>query len=58
MSAGFGTRGGTQVISKVSGPTSPKPRLVGAGTAIRRREQRGSCNTSTGLLLVIKRCKE
>lgn len=41
MSAGLGTRGETQVTSIVSDPTWPKPKSVGAGTAIEKREPFG-----------------
>lgn len=39
MSAVFGTWGDTQVTSIVSGPTWPKFRSVGAGTAIEKKEK-------------------
>ncbi len=39
MSAVLGTWGETQVTSIVSEPTWPKPKPVGAGTAIEKREQ-------------------
>lgn len=42
MSAGLGTWGETQVTSILSDSTWPKPRSVGAGTAIAKREQLGS----------------
>lgn len=37
MSAVFGTIGETHVTSMLFGPTWPKPKLVGAGTASRKR---------------------
>lgn len=37
MSAVFGTWGETQVTSMVSGPTCPKAKSVGAGTAVGKR---------------------
>lgn len=39
MSAVFGTGGETQVTSMVSGPTCPKAKSVGAGTAAGKTEQ-------------------
>lgn len=40
MSALLGTRGDTQVTSKLSVPTWPKAKSVGAGTAIVKRDAR------------------
>lgn len=47
MSAVLGTLGATQVTSILSGPTWPKPKSVGAGTAIETREQNEFCYCSS-----------